>query len=122
MQRSEAFLQGETVRTRWSVRSAPRGGRRRWASGRPHLGHLGLLSVGVQQDSHRLHVTLAGADVQGGVAGCGGGVGAGFVVQQQLHQLLVAHPGSAVQGRLVVLAQERQERHSALEFGTCRQT
>lgn len=83
----------------------------------PHLGHLGLLSVGVQQDSHRLHVTLAGGNVQGRVASCGGGVGAGLVVQQQLYQFLVAHPGSAVQGRLVVLAQERQEQHSSLESG-----
>lgn len=88
--------------------------------GGPYLGHLGLLSIGVQQDSHRLDVALTGGNVQGGVAGRGGGVGAGFVVQQQLHQLLVAHPGGAVQGRLVVLAQERQgqeERRSPLEFG-----
>lgn len=55
--------------------------------------------------------------MQGGVAGGGGGVGAGFVVQQQLHQLLVTHSGRTVQGRLVVLAQQQQERHSQSEFG-----
>lgn len=50
-----------------------------------------------------MYVTFTCTDVQRGVASRCGGVGRGAVVQQQLHQLFVAHPGGAVEGSLVVL-------------------
>ena len=68
-----------------------------------YLGHLGLLGGAVQQDADGVGVALAGGDVQGGVAGGGGGVWVGLVLQQQLHQFFVAHAGRTVQGGLVVL-------------------
>ena len=75
----------------------------------PYLCHLGLLGVHVQQHADGLGVALAGGDVQGGVARRGGGVGVGFVLQEQLHHLLVAHPRRAVQRRLVVLGRRGVE-------------
>lgn len=48
----------------------------------PHLGHLGLLSLHVQQDPYGLHMTFSGSYVQRGLARRGGGIWVGFVVQQ----------------------------------------
>lgn len=42
------------------------------------------------------------------MACCGGGVGVGFLLQQQLDELLVAHPGGTMQRGLVILAREER--------------
>lgn len=69
-----------------------------------YLGHLGLLSLHVQEDAYSLNMTFPGSDVQRCVSSCGGGVGVGFVLQQKLHQLLVTHASSTMQRGLIVLS------------------
>jgi len=61
-----------------------------------YLGHLGLLSLHVEKDTDSLHMTFPGSDVKRCVTRCGEGVGVGFLLQQKLHQLLVAHPSSTM--------------------------
>lgn len=68
-----------------------------------YLGHAGLGCLLLQQGQGCVHVTLTGCGVQGRVASSGSQVGAGAILQQELHHVRVANASSTVKRCLVIL-------------------